>query len=239
MRRTALSLLLGAALALGAPAGWLLLRVAQGAPAAVELRANAGLYAYLLVGTVIAFTTFGAAIGSLLDRLAAANDELHELSTLDPLTGLPNLRKFSERLELETARARRLHVPLSLIVLDLDHFKQLNDHLGHEAGNAALVHLAGLLRTSVREVDLPCRIGGDEFAVICPNATRDGTTAVAERVRAALERTPFRVPDGKLVTPTASLGVSALESDGHQLFRASDHALYSAKASGGNRVCQG
>jgi diguanylate cyclase (GGDEF)-like protein len=236
MRRAVRCGLLGAGLALGAPAGWLFLRIAQGAPAMLELRANIGLYAYLLGGTGIAFAAFGAASGWLLERLSEANDELRKLTALDPLTGLANLRHFRERLAQEAARARRQGSPLSLIVLDLDHFKLLNDRLGHDVGDAALAHAAAVLRASVREVDVPCRIGGDEFAVICPGATREGTIAVAERARAALACTPLRAPDGQLVTFTASLGVSTLGADEPHLFRATDHALYAAKAAGGNRV---
>jgi two-component system cell cycle response regulator len=126
--------------------------------------------------------------------------------------------------------------PLSLIVMDLDRFKELNDRLGHDVGDAALSHAAGVLRASIREVDLACRIGGDEFAVICPGASLEGATAVAERARTALEKTPFRAPNGEPVALTASLGVSALNDGDRQLFQAGDHALYAAKAEGRNRV---
>jgi diguanylate cyclase (GGDEF)-like protein len=239
MRRAYRLAVAGAALALGAPAGWLFARCLQGAPAGAELRAHAGLYGYLLAGTVVAFSTFGAVCGMLLDRLAGANEELRKLSSTDALTGLANLRQFRDRLALETARARRLDEPLALIAIDLDRFKQLNDRLGHDIGDSALVHAAAVLRTSIREVDLACRIGGDEFAVICPGATEAGAAAVAERARSALENTPFRAPGGESVSLTASLGVSMLAAGERQLFQATDHALYAAKASGRNRVCLG
>jgi len=228
--------LVGAGLGLGAPLGWFGIRCLHGAVCLAEMDQNVLLYGYLFVSTETAFIIFGAFSGMLLDRLGEINEQLRRLSTLDPLTGLGNQREFGERLPIEAARARRTGAPLALIVVDLDRFKRLNDELGHDTGDAALAHAAAVLRASIREVDVACRIGGDEFAVICPGATIAGAAAVAERARAALEKSAFRSPDGRLATLTASFGVSALNAGDRQLFQASDHALYAAKALGRNRV---
>ncbi len=245
-RRLAAWALAGAVLSLGAPAGWLLLRWmgSDGWPGALEeLRAQGPLYAYLGGGTLAAFSLFGATLGALADALAATNARLRELAATDALTGLRNTRDFHQRLEDECRRAERERAPLGLILIDLDHFKRLNDAHGHPFGDRALRAVAGAIAEAARASDVACRIGGEEFAVLCPHAGLDESAGVAERIRAGLERLVIR--EGAVEAQlTASLGVGVHpgEASGSNrasaaaLFRAVDAALYAAKAAGRNRV---
>jgi len=170
--------------------------------------------------------------------IALANAELYEKATIDPLTGLYVRRHFFQRLEVATKNAHFAKKALSLIMIDLDHFKSVNDTYGHTAGDAVLRRFGKLLRRVVRQ-DMTCaRYGGEEFAVICPGVGEGVAVQVAERVRAAIERQAFRIPDGPSLHKTASLGVAILcpgESE-HQLLVRTDQALYRAKNEGRNRV---
>jgi diguanylate cyclase (GGDEF)-like protein len=167
------------------------------------------------------------------EQLAEANRQLRELSITDPLTGLANRRAFGDRLALEVERARRTGQPLALVLLDLDHFKRLNDTLGHLEGDAALVMAARALAEGRRVGDLVARFGGEEFALLLPGVALADAVVVAERVRRGVEEA--RLPAGC----TASLGVACLPehaSDGRGLISAADGALYEAKAAGRNCV---
>ncbi|MFN7134383.1 MAG: GGDEF domain-containing protein, partial [Myxococcales bacterium] len=162
----------GTAAATGAPLGWLALRVLSGACADLrdELAAHALLYGYLLAGTAMAFALFGAVTGRLADDVARANRRLAELSLTDGLTGLKNRRAFDEQLRRELERARRSGAPFAVVLVDLDHFKALNDRYGHPAGDRALQAAASLLGRAVRSQDSVYRVGGEEFAILCPGA---------------------------------------------------------------------
>ena len=153
----------------------------------------------------------------------------------DALTGLYNHRYFQERLEREMKLADRNDDKVSLILLDLDHLKRINDTLGHRAGDAALCHVARLMQTTVRGVDICARYGGEEFVVILPQCDRDGAILVAERLREAIASTPVQ----KVGQVTASLGVATYPSSARskeELVEMSDRAMYLAKAAGRNRV---
>jgi diguanylate cyclase (GGDEF)-like protein/PAS domain S-box-containing protein len=166
-----------------------------------------------------------------LARARAATDAaLTARAESDPLTGLPNRRTFDERLAAETARAARLGRPLSLAVVDLDHFKRVNDLHGHPAGDGALVELGLRLRAAAREDDLVARVGGEEFAWIMPGCTGADALAVADRLRSAVAGEPFS-DVGRL---TCSVGVCdlACAGDAETLYRLADAALYEAKAGG-------
>ena len=169
-----------------------------------------------------------------LADLIAANARLAALAATDGLTGLLNHRALHERLAEEFVRASRHSQPLSLLMLDLDHFKAINDARGHLAGDDALRALAGVLRQAARESDILARCGGEEFAVILPQTDADGALPVAERMRAAVE-----AADGPLASVTVSIGICALNA-GHAdyaaLLACVDAALYRSKAAGRNQV---
>lgn len=168
----------------------------------------------------------------------ALQDELLQQSLHDPLTGLYNRRYLDEALGRELQVARRKGQPLSLLMGDLDHFKSINDHHGHPAGDAVLRGFADLLRRSSRSSDIACRVGGEEFLLVLPSIGKPGAVAVGERLRLAMGDAPtdFR---GTRIPATASFGVSTFPEDGlaaEQLIAAADRALYVAKAEGRNRV---
>lgn len=232
-RRARLYGLVGALLGLGAPAGWLALRLLSGQWAAgvqAELASQPGLYAYLTLGTMVAFAVFGAVVGAINDRLLSVNRRLEELVVTDGLTSLRNQRYFRERLASECARANRGEGPLSLMVVDIDHFKNFNDEFGHSQGDEVLVSAARHMATGCRISDVACRIGGEEFAIICPDTTLEKAVQVAERIRLGMAPTAH---------VTASFGVSAWHpgQSADDFFKEADAALYCAKEAGRNRVC--
>lgn len=187
-----------------------------------------------------AFNSMVVALEAARTELAQRNEELQalalemeELATHDPLTGVFNRRKFNELTAAEIERALRYPQPLSLFILDIDHFKLVNDQHGHEAGDTVLVSLADLLRTEIRSTDSLARWGGEEFVVLSPAVGLPATAVLAERLRAAVGSHPFTV--GRL---TASFGVADFHRDdsADSLFARADQALYRAKASGRDRV---
>ncbi len=175
-----------------------------------------------------------------LDDLQLRTAELEKQVQTDALTGLTNYRGFVERLDQEMERTRRLEEPTSLIMIDIDHFKQVNDTHGHEIGNQALIHLAGLLSQTLRKLDIPCRYGGEEFALILPSTRLAPAVQVAERIRLLVEKTPIQV--GRLKIPlTISLGVDSYVALKNQpaieLIKQTDSYLYQAKHTGRNCTC--
>jgi diguanylate cyclase (GGDEF)-like protein len=166
-------------------------------------------------------------------HLQVLNQQLEELAVTDGLTGVANRRAFNDRLDLEVERAKRSSQPLSLVMIDLDRFKRLNDTLGHLEGDAALVQLGALLGEKRRAVDLVARYGGEEFMVLLPGTTHEDAMLVAERIRHATEVAPL---PGQC---TVSAGVATLPvhaTDSRSLISAADQALYAAKDHGRNRV---
>ena len=168
-------------------------------------------------------------------ELRGLNEKLNQLATTDALTGVWNRRHFEEAAEVEIARARRDDEPLSLLMFDIDHFKAINDRLGHQAGDRVLVEVARRVQGHLRAVDMLGRWGGEEFIVLLPRCGGSDVFQVAEKLRALLADPP--IPEIGVVT--ASFGVGELrphESFAHWLKRVDD-ALYQAKALGRNRVC--
>lgn len=167
--------------------------------------------------------------------------ELQQQVSHDLLTGLFNFRHFSQSLVLEMERSRRSGLATALIMVDLDHFKQFNDSWGHEAGNRALLATGKAIKTTVRQLDIACRYGGEEFAIILPATDLITAAKVAERIRAAIAGVSVPV-DGEPQALTASLGVdvydSLLEESAENFVRRSDQLLYRAKQQGRNQVCR-
>src|SRR5262249_28118461 len=155
------------------------------------------------------------------------------LSVTDDLTRLYNSRYLNQVLRKETKRAARSRHPLSLLFVDLDGFKQVNDTHGHLAGSKALVEVAAILRGCARETDVVPRYGGDDFAVILPDTGREGAMAVASRIRERLSSWCFLGSQGLSVHLTASIGVATLPdvaASTEELIRAADRAMYRVKA---------
>jgi diguanylate cyclase (GGDEF)-like protein/PAS domain S-box-containing protein len=163
--------------------------------------------------------------------------EVERLSTTDPLTGLSNRRHFDAAAQLEILRARRHHRPLSAVMLDVDHFKLVNDTHGHAAGDRVLVALAGLCVAMSRRTDLKARLGGEEFCLLLPETSAASAHQVAERIRTGLQALPFEEA-GRSFRVTVSMGVAgyADEESVDALMARADRALYQAKDSGRNRV---
>ncbi|WP_457798804.1 GGDEF domain-containing protein [Methylocystis sp. S23] len=164
--------------------------------------------------------------------------ELERLATTDALTGLFNRRHFLALAEMEWMRARRYGRPLSFLMLDIDHFKTINDSFGHIVGDQAIVHLTHIWRERRRSSDVVARIGGEEFGVLLPETDREGAVRVAERLRLDAAASPLSLPES-VIRATVSIGVascSALTPAFSSLMEAADRALYKAKRLGRNRV---
>ncbi|HET9451337.1 MAG TPA: diguanylate cyclase [Aggregicoccus sp.] len=176
-------------------------------------------------------------------RQSAQKKQLHELAQTDALTGLANFRALELRLEEEFKRARRYQYPLSVVIIDLDHLKAINDGMGHDVGNRAIFALAGHLRSNLREVDFAARFGGDEFVALLPHQTATEAAVFAERVRAGLRAVGVQRDDGRPAPFGLSISVGIADhSGGHpresaaELMRAADAALYVAKRAGRDQV---
>ncbi len=179
-------------------------------------------------------------VKGLQDSLRHSNRQLHDLSKTDGLTGLANRRYLMDFLEREIKRTQRKDEPCSLIMLDIDHFKKINDHYGHHQGDQVLIGLSNLLNKQVRQYDLAARYGGEEFALVLPETPMDRAMQVAERVRLDTAQLRFFDEDPG-VHLTLSLGVAAYPLSQiktvDDLVREADDALYRAKRDGRNRVC--
>lgn len=185
--------------------------------------------------------------------IAAENIRLFEMATRDRMTNLYVHHYFQNRLEEEIVRAIRYDNSLSLLMFDIDHFKNVNDTHGHQAGDAIIKSIAGLIRGSLRKLDLPARYGGEEFAVILPESTRRKALQVAERIRSAVEACLFDIGNGETLQVTVSGGICELEQVltrdpetpaslppdpgiKERLIRGADTALYDSKHGGRNRI---
>ena len=178
-------------------------------------------------------------IGSDVTAQKRAKDELRRLATRDHLTGLLNRGEIRTRAIAEARRSTRLGAPMSVAMVDVDHFKRVNDGFGHAAGDEALRHVALLLGRHMRSYDMVGRWGGEEFLLLLPQASAAAGMRIAERVRAAFGEDPFLLVDGTPYPLTVSIGVATLDHESlafEELLERADGALYEAKAAGRDRV---
>jgi diguanylate cyclase (GGDEF)-like protein len=174
-------------------------------------------------------------------KLAASFAALRQLATQDDLTGLLNRREFDRVLHDEQERAARFNQSVSLVMLDVDHFKTVNDTHGHQVGDEILKEIARRIKAEVRDVDRVARFGGEEFAVVLLQTDRAGAAEFATRINAAIRRQPVKAANGIELAVTISAGVASLPGDvrtAAALIAAADKALYAAKAAGRDRVVE-
>jgi len=204
-------------------------------PGAAAIGTRLGLAAALSIAAIV---VLALSLANPLLRGLQVVEEAAAEAEIDPLTGLANRRAFGRTLEHELARSERTGRLCSLVFLDLDDFKLLNDAHGHAVGDDALRQVADVLREQIRSIDMAARLGGEELAVLLPETSTDQAVLVAERLRAAIESIDLRSSDGQRVPVTGSLGVadSTSTSDPEELLRDTDEALYTAKREGKNRV---
>lgn len=197
-----------------------------------------GVGASLLLLSIIMFLIF-----RLAGRLSDAYSTIEKMSITDDLTRLFNRRYFHDRLDEEIARARRYDHPVSLLLMDIDHFKKINDKYGHQAGDEVLRSIGGILQSNTRSADIVARYGGEEFVALLPETGQNTARVTAEKLRATIEQHPFILPDRSLIHVTASFGVSSLgmadttaAALADRIVKMADDAMYEAKQAGRNRV---
>lgn len=179
-------------------------------------------------------------IKTMFDTLRLKGEQLARLSLVDEMTGLYNRRFIQRRLAEELARARRYHLPLSCLMMDLDRFKVVNDTYGHLVGDAVLRQFGHLMRDTVRSVDIVARYGGEEFAIVSPQTGAVGAVTLAERIRQRIARHEFDIGEGRVIGCTLSVGVASCDDpqsiEPEALLTQADEALYRAKQRGRNCV---
>ena len=178
-------------------------------------------------------------IKRLQDELRRKNRQLEELSNTDSLTGLFNRRYLMQTLQSELDRTRRHNHPMSLLMIDIDHFKQVNDRYGHQKGDEVLAQVAHCLKEGLRGYDLVARYGGEEFCMVLPETEQEGGLAMAERLRRSIKGLTFEAA-GKTFSVSASFGLACYPASSKggidDLMRLADEALYQAKSAGRDRV---
>ena len=185
------------------------------------------------------FSVIGYQIAATLKHFQRFSS-IKDMAIYDTLTNLHNRRYFDERIGAETQKSFLSGTPLSLVMVDIDHFKKINDTFGHTEGDKVLCKIASLLKNSVRKDDTVARYGGEEFIMVLPGAKLEVTSVIAERIRRLVETTLFEVGHDQ-IRLTISLGISNLPAhrarSKEDLIKMADHALYNAKRGGRNRVC--
>ncbi|MFM2482561.1 diguanylate cyclase [Celerinatantimonas sp. YJH-8] len=179
-------------------------------------------------------------ISRMTEQLDIANQELKNLAQKDSLTGIYNRRKFAEKLTEEINRSHRYQIPLSLILIDIDHFKLVNDQYGHLIGDKVLIQVTHTIKNEIRQTDLLARFGGEEFVIILPETKLEQAAHQAERIRKKVAFQPEQTTSERLPAITCSFGISSLRNTQmtfEQLLDEADKALYQAKSLGRNQVC--
>lgn len=203
---------------------------------AADIAANRFFYAYDLIGSCVTFIVAGWIAGIRAEQLREAEVFYHALSEHDALTGLYNARAFRNRYGRLLERCARTGAPVSLLLIDVDHLKQVNDRHGHTTGNKVLMHVANALRDAKRAEDSAARWGGDEFAILLEGADEAAAMRVAEAVLERVKAKPVAFTRGLTATVTVGACSATHVSAETDLFASADRALYTAKREGRNRV---
>lgn len=193
------------------------------------------MYVSCMITSVLLQKTFNGNLELTYD-LAQAKLEAENMAGTDSLTGLNNRRAFFDKAESLFAYCKRNHQPISALMLDVDHFKKINDSYGHAAGDIALRNLARLLNENLRQSDLSCRFGGEEFAVLLPNTTSKEAVEMANMLRKMMMTTIIALADENALSLTASFGISETGETVEDLLNHADKAMYAAKNNGRNHV---
>jgi diguanylate cyclase (GGDEF)-like protein len=213
-------------------AGFILVELVAGLDPVADFMLHPLLYSYIYFGTIIAFGILGMLIG-------VHEDTLRAMAFTDALTGLFNSRHLWTRINDEFALARRHRTPVSLVILDLDHFKSINDNYGHPAGDRVLELMGMTIQSIMREGEIGARVGGEEFALLLPHTSAKEAIVVAERIRKAIREKRIPVGDEE-INVTASAGVACTDDhDGFsamEIYHLADQALLEAKSEGRDRV---
>lgn len=230
-RMTIWRALQGLVMGSGAPLGWIIIQYLRGVDILADIEGDPVLYIYLLVATMVVFAAFGVYVG----RQEGA---MRQWALRDMLTGLYNLRHFRDRLDSELAEAERRDTPLSLLFLDLDHFKKVNDTHGHAAGDVVLKEMAHEVGRSLRRNELFARTGGEEFALLLPQTDSETAQALANRVLDVIRTMEISVNNGTKLKITASVGVAEWRAGepARAFIERADAAMYGAKQAGRDRV---
>lgn len=192
---------------------------------------------FLLAGMLLVF--FIIQIKQVKKAIQHDENQLKHLATKDPLTGLNSRRVFDHELITEISYSKRYKTKISIVLIDIDHFKLVNDNYGHLAGDSVLREVSDRIEALCREIDIPCRFGGEEFVIIAKNTSAEESKILAERVRMSIETTPFNLSNGERVSVTISAGIALYPDHAvhyTDMISAADQALYKAKGDGRNCV---
>ena len=239
--------LAGALLSLGAPLGWLVVQSIAGVEPRTVIQESPDLMLYLLLSTMVVFSITGFVLGLQWEKLHSAKAHLKTLASRDDLTGLLNVRRFWKDITRETRRSNRHQHSLYLMILDLDHFKRINDTYGHPVGDQVLRAVSQALSDQLRHEEYIYRVGGEEFAVLLTNLNNEEARGVANRLQRTVENLDIPLSrdsqsprDLSSIGVTVSIGVAGSSSNSttepKRLYQLADKALYRAKEAGRNRV---
>ena len=223
--------LYGLILAFGAPIGWIMLQWLAGRDPFSEQYWDGLLYGYMTIATALVFAGLGFAIGSRESMIT-------DLALTDGLTALYNKRYYKNRLEQEFSRHQRYGTPMSIIQVDLDHFKKINDTWGHQAGDEVLKSIASVIMANCRTNEIAARVGGEEISIIASDCAVQEAVLLAERLRGAIEECTSTW-QGSAIHVTASFGVAEANGETENawsVYQHADQALYQAKQNGRNQV---